>query len=85
MTSEAFREAQRLIELRLSTHRPARTPEWAEWAAALRGRHAAVCLYTLSGDRPSCDSAVALAADAIALVAAVIESEDCDVSSGEAA
>jgi hypothetical protein len=85
MTSEAFREAQRLIELRLSTHRPARTPEWTEWARpSVAVTRPYACTRCRGTARPA-SSAVALAADAIALVAAVIESEDCDVSSGEAA
>jgi hypothetical protein len=84
MNPEALQAAHRMIDMRLSTHHPG-SPTWTEYARALGGRHAVVGTYAEWGDRPSSSSAVALAADAVALLVAVIESEDMDISSGEAA
>lgn len=84
MTSSQFDRAELAVRLRLSTH-PPDAQTWQEWASLLDSRVKVFEMWSKSEERPSYASALYLAADAFALLAAVEAAELADPAAGQEA
>lgn len=84
MTRTEFDRAELAVRLRLSTH-PPDAQTWQEWATLLDSRVKVFEMWSKGEERPSYASALYLAADAFALLAAVEAAEFADPTSGEQA
>lgn len=71
-----------MVALRMSINDQADLT-WGEWAERLRRRVRGLQAYTEFGERPSFDSALFLAADAMTLLCLVDEADLADHASGE--
>ena len=78
MNSADLDRADLAVRLRLSTHPPHPELEWEQRAQALQGRLAVVQTYAYVGDRPSIDSVICLAADAVSLLVEVQKAAELD-------
>jgi hypothetical protein len=79
MTAEQLEQLQSMVALHLSVHRPIDLTWW-EWTGLMQARMQSLSSYY--GDRPSSELALLFAADAVALLGAVLESENADPASG---
>jgi hypothetical protein len=82
VTGEDLDRARLAIGLRLSTHEPVGL-SWIDWQHQLERRLRMVQSYAVDGLRPSHDSALILAAEAVALYVDVLKAEEFDVAASE--
>ena len=86
MTPEQLADLQRMVALRMSMPDYRRVNEsWKEQSDRLGKRLATVRMWTVDGTRPTFQSALLLAADAMVLLATVDTAEQADWSTGDAA
>lgn len=85
LNRDDFERAELAVRLRLSTHPPDPGQSWQEWAVLMDSRVKVFTMWSQSENRPSYASALYLAADAFALLAAVEAAEFADPSSHEEA
>lgn len=82
MTSRQLEGLQRMVALRMSVETANAELSWKEWSMLLRRRLAAIQMWTVDETRPTFGSCLAMAADAMTLLALVDRAELADMASG---
>lgn len=81
MTPEELADLQRMVALRMSVQ-TGPGPDWPAWTDRLQKRVRVIEMWTQDGTRPTFQSALMLAADAMTLLHHVDQAEMADPSTG---
>jgi hypothetical protein len=85
MTPQQLEDLQRLVAIRMSLNTEHGELSWSEWSMQIRKRLAAVQIWSIDETRPTFLSVLALAADAMTLLALVDKAETADHASRDEA
>lgn len=81
MTPAELEDLQRMVALRMTIGSPNGDLSWKEWSMLLRKRLAGIQMWTVDETRPTFGSCLAMAADAMTLLALVDKAELADMAS----
>lgn len=85
MTPAELEDLQRMVALRMSVETENAELSWKEWSMLLRKRLAGIQMWTVDETRPTFGSCLAMAADAMTLLALVDRAELADMASRDEA